>query len=178
MNLPTFRYSTRFSATRRRTWRCVTPSLSASSSMVNSFGTTTGPGINLLLGLVFQPVGTKLANYCSPTNAHTSGPPCTSPRAATVLPSHHPPRLPAPPTQGHRSQPPPPATATALKMHATNAPKVSSARSLPLLTPTARTQKSLSTRLSHPDKPQSEENTIASRWLAKKLGRVCCGGVG
>ena len=103
--------------------------------------------------------------------------------------------------QGHRSQAPPhppvapistsskPAKDTELdpphrqKHHAQerlapSPPKISSARSLPLLTTTARTQKSLFTRFSNPGKPPSEENTIASRWLAEKSGRVCRGGVG
>jgi hypothetical protein len=79
--------------------------------------------------------------------------------------------------QVHRSQPPPhPPSAPLSKMHATSAPKISSDRSLPLLTTTVQSQKSLFARPSHPGKPQSGENTIASRWLAKKLGRVCLGG--
>ena len=53
MNLPTLKNGTRLSGDQTPDMAGVTPSLSASSSMVNSLGTTTGPDINLLLGLVF-----------------------------------------------------------------------------------------------------------------------------
>ncbi len=110
-----------------------------------------------------------MAKSCSPTNARTSGPPCTSSRAATSISLTS--RVFADTTrQGHRSQLAPPAKGHPSQNARPGTPKVSSAPSLPLLTTTARTQKSLFTRLSHPGKPPSEENTIASRWLAKEIG--------
>jgi hypothetical protein len=182
--LPTFKKGTLLSSTKRRTWRWVTPSVSASSSMLNSLGSSTGPVISVLLGLVFQPVGTKVAISCSPTNSHTSVPPFTSSRAATSLPlttqtvgPHHSPKTPTQPhrtLQVHRSHTPAHTHQEHCSQNARpSAPTISSDRWLPLFTVTAQPQKSLFIGLSHPDKPQNEENTIASRWLARKLGRVC-----
>ena len=110
-----------------------------------------------------------MAKSCSPTNARTSGPPCTSSRAATSISLTS--RVFADTTrQGHRSQLAPPAEGHPSQNARPGTPKVSSARSLPLLTTTARAQKSLFTRLSHPGKPPSEENTIASPVACRKIG--------
>jgi len=117
-NLPTFKNGTRLSATRRRTWRRVTLSRSASSSMVNSWGNTQWAGSSVSSWSVFLPVRAEAATLFGSTLRRFPV------RAIDPLAFHRTRAL-----SGSRAKASTAVPAAPLRLHLLSAPKIVPARS-------------------------------------------------